>query len=251
VRTLLFAVVAVIAIPTVLTPIASASNTQFRIGPDPMAGLATAALTDFVTWRAVPIPTEVITAASVSAQVLAVPDRTAFEQTYRTYAQSRLELAQMVSDRVGVAAEDLDALWARTDQTRMTAVYTALAQIGTRYRRSGASPGGFDCSGLVSYSWSQAGVDLPRNSSGLIRAAEPRTVETLLPGDLVWRPGHVMMYLGMADAVVQSSQTGKPVMVSGWGRAKKFGSPVPASVPPSVPAVPTVAVTAPTGNLAA
>jgi len=42
-----------------------------------------------------------------------------------------------------------------------TVVATARAQIGTPYRWGGHAPGGFDCSGLVSYCLTQAGVSIP------------------------------------------------------------------------------------------
>jgi peptidoglycan DL-endopeptidase CwlO len=49
---------------------------------------------------------------------------------------------------------------------------------------------------------------------------------SLEPGDLVWRPGHIMMYLGADDAVVHAPQSGRNVEVRSWGRASRFGDPL-------------------------
>lgn len=143
------------------------------------------------------------------------------------YGSARLRLAQLVASRMkGVSAADLDAVWARTDPRRMTAVFAALSQVGTLYRYTGKEPGGFDCSGLTSWAWAQAGVKLPRISTDQINAAAPRAVEQLQPGDLVWRPGHITMSLGLPNLVVHSPQTGRRVQVNTWGKVVRFGSPV-------------------------
>jgi hypothetical protein len=88
----------------------------------------------------------------------------------------------------------------------------ALSQLGVRYRRNTSIEGvGFDCSGLTSWAWGQAGVPLSRNSSSQIRSAGARSVESAQAGDLVQYPGHVMMWLGVELAVVHAPRTGRTV----------------------------------------
>ncbi len=142
------------------------------------------------------------------------------------YAATLHALAGMVGTRAKVDAAALETVWLRTDERRMRAVLTATAQVGTMYRAAGNQPGGFDCSGLTSYAWAQAGVKIPRTSTDQIAAAAIRAPDQLLPGDIIWHPGHIGLYLGVGDAMVHSSQTGKPVEVKGWGRAQRWGSPV-------------------------
>jgi peptidoglycan DL-endopeptidase CwlO len=143
------------------------------------------------------------------------------------YSLARARVAQLVASRVkGVAAADLDAVWSRTDARRMTAVFAAISQVGTLYRYTGNEPGGFDCSGLTSWSWAQAGVKLPRISTDQINAVPGRPIDQVQPGDLVWRPGHIMMSLGFRDIAVDSPQSGKRVTVRPWGKITRAGSPV-------------------------
>jgi cell wall-associated NlpC family hydrolase len=92
----------------------------------------------------------------------------------------------------------------------------ASRMIGKPYRYGGATPAGFDCSGLVLYSYQQAGVSVPRSTnelrkrSRLVRAAELRR------GDLVFfdqegkKNSHVGIYLGKG-AFVHAPSSGKSV----------------------------------------
>lgn len=149
-----------------------------------------------------------------------------YQQIVAQFADRRAELARLVAADAGVSAVELEAVWAATDDRRMVAVYSGLSQVGTLYKRRGVAPGGFDCSGFTSWAWARAGVDIPRSSSGQISSLDARTATDLQPGDLVWRPGHIMMYLGVGDAVVHSPQSGRRVSVAKWGKVKRFGSPL-------------------------
>lgn len=143
----------------------------------------------------------------------------------RSFAAARTQVAALVAERSKSSAAAIDAVWARTDEKRMTAVLAALAQVGTMYRYSGNQPGGFDCSGLTSYAWSVAGVKIPRTSAQQSAAVVVKDVNVLLPGDLLWRPGHIGMYLGYGELMVHAPQTGKSVQVRDWGRVERAGSP--------------------------
>jgi cell wall-associated NlpC family hydrolase len=170
------------------------------------------------------------TAPSSVAAVGAVADPSSggsAQATPGTYDAARRLVAEIVAGRLPKLDVDrLDKDWAQADPRRMIAVYAALAQIGTAYRYSGTEPGGFDCSGLTSYAWGVAGVKLPRISTDQINATSARSAEQLLPGDLVWRPGHIMMFIGAGDYIVDSPQTGKNVMVRQWGHTSRYGSPI-------------------------
>jgi cell wall-associated NlpC family hydrolase len=74
--------------------------------------------------------------------------------------------------------------------------------LGTPYRFGGSSPArGFDCSGLVHYSYRRLGVPVARTVKQQRRQAQSVASADLLPGDLVFfdtraKSGHVGIYLG-------------------------------------------------------
>ena len=84
-------------------------------------------------------------------------------------------------------------------------VRTALGVLGTPYQWGGTADNGFDCSGLIQYSYGQHGIRLPRKShdQAHVGAEVTPVVEALRPGDILLfavRPGtgvtHVGMYVG-------------------------------------------------------
>jgi peptidoglycan DL-endopeptidase CwlO len=90
------------------------------------------------------------------------------------------------------------------------AVRYALQQLGVPYVWGASNPGqGFDCSGLTSWAYGMAGVEIPRHSAAqAIGASVPPG--QLMPGDLiVWR-GHVAMAIGDGTLV----EAGDPVQIN-------------------------------------
>jgi cell wall-associated NlpC family hydrolase len=124
------------------------------------------------------------------------------------------EVAAAVGVELGLPGEVLAAVWSDTSVERQAALLAALSQLGVPYRRMARLPGeGFDCSGLTSYAWGVAGVEIPRSSRDQMRAARRIDPFDAEPGDLVYFPGHVMMSLGLPGAVVHSPRTGRTVEV--------------------------------------
>ena len=80
-------------------------------------------------------------------------------------------------------------------------VGNALQFQGTPYKWGGATPGGFDCSGLVYYAAKLAGMNLPRTSQAQSKLGTNVALSDLQPGDLVFWGGvgsayHVGIYIG-------------------------------------------------------
>jgi cell wall-associated NlpC family hydrolase len=93
----------------------------------------------------------------------------------------------------------------------------ALQQVGTAYRYGGASPGGFDCSGLVHYSYRVAGRKLPRTTGQLWDSVGAVAYADLQVGDLLFfrfdgKLSHVGIYVG-DEQFVHAPSTGKRVSV--------------------------------------
>jgi cell wall-associated NlpC family hydrolase len=97
------------------------------------------------------------------------------------------------------------------------AAATAESMIGTPYRYGGTTPRGFDCSGLVVYSYRRAGqADLPRTVAALERASQPVALKDVRPGDLLFfrlsgkKTNHVALVLD-GSSFVHAPSSGKRV----------------------------------------
>ncbi|MBC2904541.1 NlpC/P60 family protein [Streptomyces cupreus] len=93
------------------------------------------------------------------------------------------------------------------------AVAAARSALGRPYVWGANGPSGFDCSGLMQWSYAQAGVSLPRTSQGQRFAGRQVPLSQAQPGDLVtYRPdaSHVGMYMGNGQ-VIHAPYPGAPV----------------------------------------
>jgi cell wall-associated NlpC family hydrolase len=94
-------------------------------------------------------------------------------------------------------------------------VQAALTQVGSAYAWGGASPGAFDCSGLVMWAFQQAGIALPHSSQALAHGGQPVALSDLQPGDVLTfysDASHAGIYIG-DGLMVHSSTYGVPVRV--------------------------------------
>ncbi|WP_051633431.1 C40 family peptidase [Bacillus sp. UNC41MFS5] len=94
------------------------------------------------------------------------------------------------------------------------AINVAKANLGVPYRWGGLSPRGFDCSGLVKYSYGKAGKVLPRTAAEMFYKKGYR-VTSLKAGDLMFfsqnkasKPSHVAIYIGGGKMIQSSSSKG-------------------------------------------
>ena len=92
----------------------------------------------------------------------------------------------------------------------------AAKMVGKPYRFGGSSPkAGFDCSGLVHFSYRQAGVAVPRTTDDQLRASRP-VRGSMRRGDLLFfdqqgkKKSHVGIYLGNGR-FVHAPSSGKRV----------------------------------------
>jgi murein DD-endopeptidase len=93
----------------------------------------------------------------------------------------------------------------------------ALRMVGRPYRYGGAhADAGFDCSGLVQYSYRQAGLNIPRTTDEQWRISTPVGGSRLRRGDLLFfdqegrKNSHMGIYLGNGE-FVHAPSSGKQV----------------------------------------
>ena len=86
----------------------------------------------------------------------------------------------------------------------------ALAQVGKAYVWGGNGPNAYDCSGLTTAAYKQAGITIPRTSYSQFNVGTPVTLAQLQPGDLVFYYAgisHVGMYIGNGRIVHAANPT--------------------------------------------
>lgn len=105
-----------------------------------------------------------------------------------------------------------------TSGNAQSVVSAALSQIGTPYVWGGSTPGvGLDCSGLVQYAYSRAGVSLGRITTAQESAGQRVSLNSLQPGDIIFWGGagasyHDAIYIG-GGQYVHAPQPGESVKI--------------------------------------
>ena len=100
-----------------------------------------------------------------------------------------------------------------------------MSQLGVPYRYATANPGvSFDCSGLTSWAWGQAGVSLPHYSKAQFEMLPQVPADQAQPGDLIFyrNPvGHVAIYIGSGQ-MIHAPRTGDVVKIStvNWSKVR-------------------------------
>jgi cell wall-associated NlpC family hydrolase len=102
-----------------------------------------------------------------------------------------------------------------SDEQANRAAQVARGMLGKPYRYAGNTPAGFDCSGLVNYSYAKVGLPLARSTRGLHEQTSLVHARNLRAGDLVFfdqegkKLSHVGIYLNDGSFVHAPSSGGR------------------------------------------
>lgn len=92
----------------------------------------------------------------------------------------------------------------------MGIVRTAMTRLGCPYKWGATGPNTFDCSGFTQWVYRKNGKSIPRTSGAQRSGGKYIPLSQARPGDIVWRPGHVGIYVG-GGRVIHAPHTGAVV----------------------------------------
>ena len=209
-------------------------NTPIEVDADVVADADTPATSEVATEAPGPSEEELAAqAAAEQAAEQAQAEQAAAEQAAAEQAQAEQAAAEQAQAEQAAAeqAQAAPAVSTEDEAAESTAVPASSAvpqgvgsdavaigsnYLGTPYAWGGGAPGGFDCSGFVSYVYAQMGISLPHQSGDILNSGTVISASEARPGDILWWPGHVGIYAG--DGQVLHSTPGPGVSITNiWG----------------------------------
>lgn len=192
-------------------PAASQSSTTPTAPAQQQSSVATSTSTS----QATQVQTQTQT-SQTSTSVAPVAQSSTQQQT-QTQTQNTTNTASS-SNTTATTPTQTPKAPAQTSGNAQTVIKAALSQIGTPYVWGGSTPGvGLDCSGLVQYAYSRAGVSLGRITTAQEGAGQRVSLNSLQPGDIIFWGGagasyHVAIYIG-GGQYVHAPQPGESVKI--------------------------------------
>lgn len=89
----------------------------------------------------------------------------------------------------------------------------AYSKLGTPYVYGATGPNAFDCSGFTQWCYRQAGKSIGRTSGAQGSGGTRISISQAQPGDILWRSGHVGIYIG-GNTYIHAPHTGDVVRIA-------------------------------------
>lgn len=141
--------------------------------------------------------------------------------------QAAQSASRAVSPRLGATSASPSFPGAGASKRDRRAVALVQEYLGTPYVWGGSTPKGFDCSGLLQYTWGKVGVSIPRTTYDQWRAGRSVPRSKLRAGDAVFfrmgasGPEHVGMYIG-GGKFIEAPHSGATVRISKLAGRKDY-----------------------------
>ena len=133
------------------------------------------------------------------------------------------EQAQRTQTATTITQQNVDA--SSLDGWRQKVLSVAYSEVGGIYVYGGNAFRATDCSGLVMQCYAAAGVSLPHSADADGARYCNKPISKAEPGDIVWHPGHVGIYIGNGQTI----EAFNPGSGIGYGNVSRFyrcGSPL-------------------------
>lgn len=146
------------------------------------------------------------------------------------------DLAASLGEPATTSSTDPAGLPPAPTPQAQAAINAALTMLGRPYRWGAVGPDSFDCSGLTSWAYRQAGIAIPRTSRQQYAGLTKVPLAQLQPGDLVFFAAgnspssihHVGIYVG-GGRMLHAPRTGDVVKVSALWQTELYGAARPAA----------------------
>lgn len=146
---------------------------------------------------------------------LAQADSSSSQSTGRHLASAHVDLPVDFPSPTAAGQDTSDSQTPEGTGIGGSLIRTAMKYLGSDYVSGGSGPGGFDCSGFVSYVHRRHGIGVSRSSVSLFHQGTPISRDDLQPGDVLffertYRRGisHVGMYIGNGKFIHAANHRG-------------------------------------------